>query len=143
MQLGAAGALVNANGDVVVSGDSPQGGPWIIGIENPIDENVEYEQIRIVSGAVATSSRVHQKWEQDGKQVHHLVNPHTGSTAVTSVLSATVICGNGADAEALAKVPFILEIDSALNFIAQAGAECLIIDESLVAHRTKGWHQFK
>lgn len=143
MQLGASGALVNANGDVVVKGESPQGGPWIIGIENPIDENVEFEQIRLVSGAVATSSRVHQKWEQDGKKVHHLVNPHTGSTAVTPVLSATVVCANGADAEALAKVPFILEIDSALNFIEQAGAECLIIDESLVAHKTKGWHQFK
>lgn len=143
MQLGALGALVNANGDVVVKGESPQGGPWIIGIENPIDENVEFEQIRLVSGAVATSSRVHQKWEQDGKEVHHLVNPHTGSTAVTPVLSATVVCANGADAEALAKVPFILEIDSALNFIEQAGAECLIIDESLVAHKTRGWHQFK
>ena len=143
MQLGASGALVNANGDVVVKGESPQGGPWVIAIENPIDENLEFEQIRIISGAVATSSRVHQKWEQDGKQVHHLVNPHTGSTAITPVLSATVVCGNGADAEALAKVPFILEINSALNFIEQAGAECLIIDESLVAHKTKGWDKFK
>lgn len=143
MRLGATGALVNANGDITVRGESPQGGPWIIGIENPIEENVEFDQIRLVSGAVATSSRVHQKWEQDGKQVHHLVNPHTGSTAVTSVLSATVVCGNGADAEALAKVPFILDIDSALIFIEQAGAECLIIDETLAAYKTKGWQKFK
>lgn len=143
MRNGAVGALVNANGDIVVRGESPQGGPWIIGIEDPFNVGQELEQIRLVSGAVATSSRVHQSWQQDGKQVHHLVNPHTGSTAVTPVLSASVVCANGADAEALAKVPFILEIESALLFIEQAGAECLIIDDSLVAHKSKGWHKFK
>ena len=117
---GVAGALVNANGDVVVEGESPQGGPWLIGIEDPHDPHIEIEQIRITSGAIATSSRVHQTWEKAGQKYHHLVNPLTGSTAVTETLSASVVCAKGADAEALAKIPFILEIAEAIQFIERS-----------------------
>lgn len=137
------GALVNANGDVAVIGEAPQGGPWIIGVENPLDETQELDQIRISNGAIATSSRVHQTWEREGKKVHHLVNPLTGSMAITDVLSASVLCGSGADAEALAKVPFILDSSVAIKFIEDAGAEVLTIDKELVISQSKGWEKFK
>lgn len=137
------GALVNANGDVAVIGEAPQGGPWIIGVENPLDETLELDQIRINKGAIATSSRVHQTWEKEGKQVHHLVNPLTGSMAVTNVISASVLCGSGADAEALAKVPFILDSSAAIKFIEDAGAEVLIVDKDLSVLQSKGWEKFK
>ena len=137
------GALVNANGDVAATGQAPQGGPWIIGVENPLDETQELDQVRISNGAIATSSRVHQTWEKEGKKVHHLVNPLTGSMAITDVLSASVLCGSGADAEALAKVPFILEQKAAIKFIEDAGAEVLIIDKDLVISQSKGWEKFK
>ena len=143
MKAGATGALVNANGDVVVDGEAPQSGPWVIGIEDPFDPAIELEQVRIVKGAIATSSKVHQTWENSGARVHHLVNPMTGSTAITPVLSASVICGSGADAEALAKVPFILDLDLAINFIEQAGAQVLIVDEELGLHKSSGWDQYK
>ena len=137
------GALVNANGDVAVIGEAPQGGPWIIGVENPLDGTQELDQVRINQGAIATSSRVHQTWEKEGKKVHHLVNPLTGSTAITDVLSASVLCGSGADAEALAKVPFILDSTAAIKFIEDSGAEVLIVDKDLVVSKSKGWEKFQ
>lgn len=140
--LGASGVLVYANGDVVVSGEAPQGGAWVIGVEDPNDPSIEIEQIRLTQGAVATSSRVHQVWEHAGEKVHHILNPLTGSTAVTDVISATVICAHGADAEALAKIPFILSIKSALEFIENAGAQCLIVDSKNKKYKTSGWKQF-
>ena len=139
---GVAGALVNANGDVVVEGESPQGGPWLIGIEDPNEPQIEIEQIRISSGAVATSSRVHQTWEKAGQKYHHLVNPLTGSTAVTETLSASVVCAKGADAEALAKIPFILEITEAIQFIERSGAEVFIVDQKYKVHQSNGWRKF-
>ena len=138
-----AGALINANGDVVAFGQAPQPGPWIVGIENPLDSSQEYSQIRLVSGAIATSSRVHQTWKLAGKDIHHIVNPLTGSIAITPVLSATVICAKGADAEALAKIPFILESSEAISFIENLGAQVFIIDENLQAHKSNGWDDFK
>ena len=143
LDLGASGALVNANGDIAMSGESPQAGAWIIGIEDPLDEKVELEQVRIVNGAIATSSKVHQTWINDGIKTHHIVNPLTGSTAVTSVLSASVICSSCADAEALTKVPFTIEINAALQLIEQAGAECMVVDNEYKIHKTKGWDKFR
>ena len=63
--------------------------------------------------------------------------------AITDVLSASVLCGSGADAEALAKVPFILETEAAIKFIEDAGAEVLIVDKNLVISHSKGWEKFK
>lgn len=143
MFQGATGALVNANGDVVVAGEAPQGGPWLIGIEDPYDSSVEVDQVKVVKGAIATSSRVHQIWEKEKAEVHHIVNPLTGSTAVTDCLTATVICGVGSDAEALAKIPFILDIQNAIEFVENAGAECFIIDQHRKTHQTSGWNKFK
>jgi thiamine biosynthesis lipoprotein ApbE len=59
------------------------------------------------------------------------------------VLSASVICSSCADAEALTKVPFIIEIDAALKLIEQAGAECMVVDHEYKVHKTKGWDKFR
>lgn len=143
MAQGVSGVLVNANGDVVVDGQAPQDGPWLIGIEHPYDPKIEIEQIRISKGAIATSSQVHQTWEKEGKKYHHLVNPLTGSIAVTETLSASVVCANGAEAEALAKIPFILDIPEAIKFIENVGAEVFIVDQQMQTHQSNGWSKFK
>lgn len=118
--LGEVGAaLVDAGGDIVVTAPRADGNAWTIGIENPLDvaDEAALPVLVLAHGAVATSGRDYRKWVQDGKPVHHLVDPRTRLPALTDVLTATVIAENALDAEVGAKVCLILGSKAGLEWI--------------------------
>ena len=139
---GAAGALVNANGDVVCFGESTDGPSWRIGIEHPLDAESEIAQIKLTAGAVATSSRVYQSWDTQAGRTHHLTDTRTGQANDTSVISASVIAASGARAEMLTKVAFSETIDEALALATKLGAAMQIIDDEDNAHMNLSWEKY-
>lgn len=141
-KAGAVGALVNANGDIVCFGKSTDGPHWRIGIEHPFDSDSEIEQVKIHSGAVATSSRVYQTWATESGAAHHLTDTRTGLASDSSIVSATVIAGTGARAELLTKVAFGMTIDEAIELVTKLGSAIQIIDSSLTAHSNMEWERY-
>ena len=108
-QLAATGpALVDAGGDIVVSGPMADGSPWPIVIANPFAPDATVGALLIYFGAVATSGRDYRRWRRGGVEQHHIIDPRTGQPAETDVLSATVVAADGPSAEAAAKVALIL-----------------------------------
>jgi thiamine biosynthesis lipoprotein len=104
-KLGAHGpALIDAGGDVAVSGPRADGAPWPIGVLNPFQPDRPFETLKIDRGGVATSGKDYRRWLRDGKWQHHLIDPRTGLPAQTDVLSATVIAPSTVEAEIAAKV---------------------------------------
>jgi FAD:protein FMN transferase len=104
-KLGVLGpALIDAGGDVAVSGPRTDGSPWPIGVLNPFQPDQHFETLKIVQGGVATSGKDYRRWLRDGKWQHHLIDPRTGLPAQTDVLSATVIAPTTYEAEIAAKV---------------------------------------
>ena len=136
---GASGALVSANGDVRVAGDPPEGELWRVGIEHPHDRSAEIDQLSFREGAVVTSSRVHNVWSRDGRELHHLLNPTTGEASVSDVLTASVFCRTAAQGEVLAKLAFMCDVQEAFQFVANAGAQMCIVDKDMKMHRSIGW----
>ena len=99
--------LLEAGGDLVARGRDAGGDPWRIGIEDPADPSAHMAVVEVIDGAVATSSvRVH-RWVQDGRTVHHLLDPRTGEPADGGLLSVTVAGPDPAWAEVWSKVLFI------------------------------------
>jgi thiamine biosynthesis lipoprotein len=141
-ESGAAGALVNANGDVVCFGTSTDGPSWRIGIEHPFDSESEIAQIKLSAGAVATSSRVYQSWDTQEGRTHHLTDTRTGHANETSVISSSVIAGSGARAELLTKVAFSSTIDEALALATNLGAAMQIVDDEDNAHMNINWERY-
>lgn len=139
MSEGAAGVLVSANGDIVVAGDSTDGNCWRIGIEHPTDESAEVEQVKLVRGAVITSSRVYHAWKENQQAKHHLIDVKTGQSAKTRALTVTVIAGSGARAEALAKIPFMMGIEEGVELIDSLGAAVCVIDEEMYQYTNENW----
>lgn len=139
MREGAGGVLVSANGDVVVDGLSTDGPAWRIGIEHPTDESLEIAQVQIVRGAVITSSRVYHTWKESKQEKHHLIDVKSGKSAHTKALSATVIAGSGARAEALAKIPFMMDIEDSVNLIDSLGAAVCVVDEEMFQYTNENW----
>jgi thiamine biosynthesis lipoprotein len=121
-------ALVDAGGDIVVSGPMADGGPWPIAIANPFDDaEGPLGVLQLAAGAVATSGRDHRRWRQGGEERHHLIDPRTGRPAHTDVLTATVVAGDAVSAETAAKVALILGSRDGMAWIeARPGLAALL-----------------
>ena len=100
-------ALVNAGGDIAVSGPQSNGDAWPIGITDPFDPESNLEVLMIEQGGVATSGKDYRRWQQDSVWQHHIIDPRTGMPAQTDVLTATVIAPSAMEAEVAAKVALI------------------------------------
>lgn len=99
--------LVDAGGDIAISGLHGEG-PWLVGIENPLDSNADLGTLKLGRCGVATSGRDYRRWKQAGVWKHHIIDPRTGQPAETDVLSATIIAPSVLEAEMAAKVVLIL-----------------------------------
>ena len=103
----AAGALLEAGGDLVAWGAAPQPGPWLVGIEMPGTDD-ETAVLAVGRGAVCTSSiAVHAWTAADGRAVHHLVDPRTGEPGGAGLLAVTVAGPDPAWAEVWSKTLFL------------------------------------
>lgn len=112
-------ALVDAGGDIAISGPMADGLAWPIAIANPLVADATLGLLRIVQGAVATSGRDYRHWRKGGAEQHHIIDPRTGCPADTDVLAATVVAPDGPLAEVAAKVALILGSRAGLAWLDQ------------------------
>ena len=104
-------ALVEAGGDIVVSGAPPGQNGWKIHIASAGDSNLELKDV-----AVSTSGDTEQFVEIGGKRYSHIVDPRTG-LALTNRIEVTVIAPNGLTSEGLSKVISVLGPEKAQGIV--------------------------
>lgn len=109
--------LMNAGGDIAVSGPRMDGGAWAIGVSNPFDGGSNFEVLHVKRGGVASSGRDRRTWSRNGRLQHHIINPMTGEPVETNVLRVTVVAPTVMEAEAAAKTAFILGPEKGLEWI--------------------------
>jgi FAD:protein FMN transferase len=102
-QLAAFGpALVNAGGDLAVSGPLADG-PWPVAVDVP----GESLTLGITRGGLATTGRDRRRWMRDGQERHHVIDPRTLQPAEGGPLSVTVTARTATEAEVAAKSLFL------------------------------------
>ncbi len=116
-------SLFSAGGDIAASGLRADGGPWMIGVDDPFRPGEFAEYLYLERGGVATSGKDYRRWMRGGMPQHHIIDPRTGLPADTDVLTATVIAPDAMLAEAFAKAILISG--------SQAGLAWLDNDERL------------
>lgn len=135
--------LVDAGGDVVVSGPRSDGGPWPVAVSDPLEPDRELELLMVSRGGVATSGREYRRWRHDGVWRHHIVDPRTGRPAETDVLTATVVAPTAVEAEVAAKVALILGSSEGMDWIERrpslAGLVVLESGRALRSSRLSGY----
>jgi len=110
-------ALMNAAGDIAISGSLANGTPWQIGIRNPFESGADFETINLRRCGVATSGKDRRHWNQNGLPRHHIIDPYTGQPAETNVVTATIVAPTVMEAEAAAKATLILGAEEGLKWI--------------------------
>lgn len=124
-------ALVDAGGDIAISGPHADGQPWLVGIDDPRQDGESLAALRLGRCGVATSGRDYRRWRQDGRWKHHIIDPRTGEPALTDILTATVIAPRVTDAEMAAKVVLILGSQDGLAWLeTHPGFAGLVVTEN-------------
>jgi thiamine biosynthesis lipoprotein len=101
--------LLEAGGDVVAAGDGPAGdAPWRIGVEDPRGGAPPLAVAAVPNGAIVTSSIRVRQWKDDGRTVHHLIEPATGEPGGDGLAAVTVAGPDPAWAEVRSKTLFLL-----------------------------------
>jgi thiamine biosynthesis lipoprotein len=109
--------LIDAGGDIAISGPRVDGSPWPVGIANPFHAGENIEVLYLDACGVATSGKDRRRWMRDGLFQHHIIGPSTNKPAETDLLTVTVIAPNVMEAEAAAKAAFILGSRVGLEWI--------------------------
>lgn len=112
---------IELGGELVVKGHNKFGDDWIIGIDRPDSENLERnlaQRIQLTDAAMATSGNYRKFYEVDGKRYSHTLNPKTGYPAQNSLLSATVITGDGGTADAFATAFMVMGLEKTKAYLS-------------------------
>lgn len=121
-QTGAENYIVDIGGEVRCKGHNRQGNPWRIGVESPFDGNMtdgEYieRRIALTSGAMATSGNYRRYYlNEKGEKIAHTIDPRTGYSNPSRLLSATVVAPTCAEADALCTMLLAMGDKAALAF---------------------------
>jgi len=130
-------ALVNAGGDVRAVG-SKGSKAWQIALQNPRDKSDYITIIPIVNSSVTTSGD-YERYFDDSKKFHHIVDPRSGYSA-TSLISVTIIAKEAMDADALATSVFVLGPEEGLELIEKLdGVEGLLITKDKEIIKSSGF----
>jgi thiamine biosynthesis lipoprotein len=115
-RFGVRHARVTAGGDTRLLGDR-RGVPWMVGVQNPRDENDVAVTIPLQDEAISTSGDYERYFEEDGERYHHIIVPSTGTPA-GEVHSVTIIGPDAVMTDALSTSVFVMGVDKGLTLIA-------------------------
>ena len=111
---GVTSATLDLGGDVFVMGRKTDGSDWRIAVKDPADTESYLGVVSAADKFVVTSGVYERYFEENGVRYHHILDPKTGCPAESGLVSVTVLCGNGAWADALSTACFVLGPDGAL-----------------------------
>jgi thiamine biosynthesis lipoprotein len=110
-------ALIEAGGDVVMSGPPPGSDGWRIQIPGAGPEGMTHT-VRLAHAAVSTSGDTQQFVEIDRTRYSHVIDPRTG-LGLTHRLLVTIIAEDGMTADGLATTVGVLGAEDGRAFLAQ------------------------
>ena len=107
-EFGVTSAVIDLGGDVGLLGAKPDGSDWRVAVKDPADPSKFLGVLTAADTFVVTSGIYERGFEENGVRYHHIIDPKTGKPAESGLVSVTVMCGDGAWADALSTACFVL-----------------------------------
>jgi len=87
--------------------------------------------VGLAHGGLATSGVDRRRWQREGTECHHIIDPATGLPAVTDLLRVTVVAASAREAEILATSLLLAGgLDAAAGEADAAGIPAVLVDQS-------------
>ena len=125
---------IDIAGDIQSQGTSDDGTPWRIGIRNPFNREETVKVLSPQGAGVATSGT--------SARGQHIYNPLKPGTAITDVISLTVIAPDVMEADRLATAAFAMGEDGIRFLETLPGFEGYQIDSKGMATMTSGFEAY-
>ena len=139
-------ALVDASGDIGVSGPPPQLPGWRIGIASPEPNAPPEGFFWLVNTAIAQSGDLWQHVEIGGKRYSHIVDPKTG-IGLTDRGSVTIVAPDAMTADAVASAVSILGPERGLALVEEmpdlAGRYVHAPEGTIRSYVSSGWKKLR
>jgi thiamine biosynthesis lipoprotein len=122
------GVLVSLGGDIATSGPPPAGG-WRIHVtdDHRSDASAPGQTVSIPCGGLATSSTAVRRWSQNGRVMHHIIDPATGSPARSKWRTVSVAAATCTDAN-IATTAAFMRGESAPAWLAELELPARLVD---------------
>ncbi len=122
------GVLVSLGGDIATSGSAPAGG-WQIRVtdDHRSHPSAPGQTISIRSGGLATSSTTVRRWSHDGRTMHHIIDPRTGTPVRGPWRTASVAAASCTDANIAATAALVRGAPAA-GWLAGLGLPARLLD---------------
>ena len=140
-EQGITGYLLNVGGNIRAIGPKPDGTPWGVGIDNPLDG--DYLAVVKVNGkSVVTSGSYQRFYYVDGKPYHHIIHPDTLMPS-EGYLSVSVICEHSGFGDAMSTALFCLPVDEGLALVESIPElEAMWVAEDGTKTVSSGWNAY-
>jgi thiamine biosynthesis lipoprotein len=135
---GAAGVCLALGGDVRAAGEGPDGGRWMVPVEDPFDERRTLFTHPLTDGAIVTSTRLFRRWRHCGTERHHILDPATGAPAAGGIAAVVVADAVAGRAEALAKAALVAGPDAGRELLVRHRVEAWIVHDHDHDRGTRG-----
>lgn len=134
-ERGVVNYMVDIGGEIRCKGLNPKHADWTIGIETPYEGNFEQDSLeKIVSVtdcALATSGNYRRFYTtNDGRKVAHTIDPTTGYSVLSDLLSVTVLA------------PTCAEADAAATMFMAMGSEGGALELAQRCESERGWRYY-
>ncbi len=139
--------IFELGGEVFCSGLKPEDKKWIIGVDRPKeDRDGTFQNELSITDLAVTTSGNYRKWKKDpenGKKYTHTINPHTGESSPSDLLSVTVIDNSCAKADALSTALLSMKYEVSKKFLLKNKIPVMLILEKEGDTRVEYFNGFK
>ncbi len=132
------GYMLNLGGNVCALGSKPDGSPWRIGIQSPMNPSENLCVVNLVNRCAVTSGDYQRYYSVDGKSYHHIIDPQTLMPS-EYWRSVTILCGDSGLADCLSTALFLLPLKEGKALAESCNAEAMWVDAAGNIHQTDGF----
>lgn len=126
--LGVESYLVEITGELKARGRKPDGSPWRIAIEAPLEgQQVAQTILRLDGEGVSTSGDYHNYFERDGRRYSHTLDPQTAAPIAHTLAQVTVVDASAQRADGLSTLLMVLGPERGLAFAEREGIKALLV----------------
>ncbi|HWR22983.1 MAG TPA: FAD:protein FMN transferase [Feifaniaceae bacterium] len=132
--------ILNFGGNVVVIGGRPDGAPWNVGIQDPIEPTGQpLITLPATDSAVVTSGVYERGFTLDGVRYHHILDPKTGWPVQNGLASVTILTKDSLTADAYDTACFVMGLEKGMALVESIpGMEAVFIDSENNIHYSSG-----
>lgn len=136
--------FIDAGGDLYAGGENKEKGYdfWAVDIEHPRYPDQSLATLTLSDMAATTSGINRRHWINGTRVKHHIIDPRTGKSAETDLVSVTVVAHETALADILAKSILILGREAGEAFALRKNIAALLANADGIIATTPKFEQF-